>query len=514
MRRVRIRGSILVVGLSSLVVSLTASDWPQYRGPLHDGSSPETLRTDWNLTPPTVLWRKALEPAWSSISVQHGRAYTQVNRRMNGESREVCLALDAATGAELWSANLDTAYYPDGGTGRNDGPRSTPTVDGDRVYVLTSYLKLYCLRADNGAVIWRRDFLGEFPGNEVIDWQNAASPLLVGDFLYLNSNVPGARLTAVRTSDGVTAWSRESDRMTHATPTYATIADVPQVVFLTARGLVGVAPESGAVLWRYEFSPSATSTAATPVVADDVVYASCAYALGAWTARITRSGGAFDVTQTDFKRSSSYQNHWATPVHHQGHLYSVVERSFRSLACFDLTSRSNRWITSTVGSGNPGFASLIKVGGKILVLTEGGELVLLEPNAADYTEIGRFQALSGICWNHPAFSEGRIFARSDAEMVVLDVAPPVPPLPQLRLLAERGPDADQVRLRILAANDGDLPDGGSSRIVLQRSPVPGAGGLEWTEHGATWTVVDGAWMTDIPLSPEPSLFRVAERPRS
>lgn len=488
----------------------TAADWPQYRGPQHDGSSPETLRTDWAQNPPRVVWRKTVSPAWSSLTVHDGRVFTQGNRRLANASREVCVALNADTGQELWATNLDQASYPDAGTGNTDGPRSTPTVDGDRVYVFTSYLKLFCLRTDTGAVVWSRDFMAEFPGTEVIPWQNAASPLLVGDLLYLNSNVTGRRLTAVRKTDGTTVWSGQSDGMTHATPTYATLAGTPQVIFLTARGLVGVTPETGGVLWRYEFSPSSTSTAATPVVADDYVYASCAYALGAWTARITRSGNTFQVGQTDFKRSSSYQNHWATPVHHDGALYSVVERSFRSLACFDLTGRTNHWITTTVGSGNPGFASLIKVGNHLLVLTEHGELVLLEPNTTAYTELARFQALNGTCWNHPAFSRGRIYARSNTEMVALDVATSAPPLPAMHLAAERLPNDGRLRLRVTTLDQSPLTLTEAARLQIQLSPPPGNDGLNWQPAGLVFNALNDALEVEMPAPTESRYFRVAE----
>jgi outer membrane protein assembly factor BamB len=482
---------------------LRAEDWPQYRGPNHDGSSAETLRTNWAQQPPEVVWKKAIEPGWSSITVGGGRAFTQVNRRLSGEPREVCIALNTDTGAELWAASLDQAYYPHAGTGSTDGPRSTPTVDGDRVFVFTSYLKLYCLRADNGEVAWSRDFIAEFPGTDVIAWQNAASPLIVGDLIFLNSNVDNQRLMAVRKSDGSIVWKGQNDTMTHATPVYATIAGTPQVIFLTLRGLVGVNPETGAVLWRYSFTPSSTSTAATPVVADDYVYASCAYSKGAWTARVTKSGDQFSAEQTDYTQSNnSYQNHWATPVHHEGFLYSIVERSFNSLACFSLAGRTNRWITSTVGSGNPGYASLIKVGGKLLVLTEPGELVLLEPNPEDYTEIARYRALSGTCWNHPAFSNGRIYARSSSQIVALDVTAVLPPLPPLMLAASLQPSGDQLHLEVAAQNGAALDAAAASRIELQATPSLADGVLAWTSLDISFTASGGKLQAELALSAE------------
>lgn len=502
------------VVLASLVAGggLRAADWPQYRGPNHDGSSPETLRTNWAAVPPKVVWKKAISPAWSSITVSGGRAFTQVNRRLSGQAREICVALNADTGAELWATPLDDADYPDAGTGSTDGPRSTPTVEGDRVYVLTSYLKLFCLRADTGAVVWSRDFVAEFPGTEVIDWQSAASPLLVGDLIFLNSNVAGRKLMAVRKSDGVTVWSGQTDTMTHASPTFATIAGTPQVVFLTARGLVGVTPETGGVLWRHGFTPSATSTAASPVVANDYVYASCAYALGAWTARVTKSGNTFSVGQTDYKRSSSYQNHWATPVHHDGYLYSVIERGSHSFACFSLAGRTNTWISTTVGSGNPGYASLIKVGGKLLVLTEPGELVLLEPNPAAYTEIARYQALTGTSWNHPAFANGRIYARSDTQIVALDVAAAVAPLPALRLSAELLPDLGRWKLRVTAENQSPLTAAEAARVQLQLAASPGADAPAWQISATAFTAQGGGLEAELPVPADSTWARVVERP--
>ena len=497
--------------LLGFLTPVTAADWPQYRGLHHDGSSLESIRTDWAIMPPKVLWKRSIEPGWSSITVRNGRAFTQVNRQVAGQSREVCVALNADTGAELWAADLDVASYPDAGTGSTDGPRSTPSIDSDQVYVLTSYLKLYALRVDTGAVVWSRDFLAEFAGNSVIHWQNAASPLVVGDLIFLNSNVAGQRLTAVRKSDGVTVWSGQGDMMTHASPVYATLAGVPQVVFLTALGLVGVTPETGNVLWRYRFTPSITSAAASPVVAGDFIYASCAYSMGAWTARVTYDGDSFSVGEADFKRSSSYQNHWATPVHHEGYLYGVVERGSRSLACFSLAGRTNTWVTGTVGSGNPGFASLIKVGSKLLVLTESGELVLLEPNPMAYTELSRYQALSGASWNHPAYSNGRLYARSNVEIIALELAPTQPPIPALWLTAELLPGLGRLRLQVTTIDGTPLTLAEAARLKLETASVPSTSITDWGSSAVVFEVVAGSLSAELPVPVESTFFRIREQ---
>lgn len=491
--------ALLLASIAGLALPRArAAEWQQYRGPNHDGSTAESLRTDWAASPPKVLWKKSIAPAWSTFSISQGKLFTQAARSNGSTDREYCIALDAATGTELWARELDAADYPDAGTGDTDGPRSTPTVDGDRVYVFTSYLKLYCLRADTGAVVWKRDFIQEFPGTTVIDWQNAASPLLVGDLLYVNSNVSNRRLMAIHKLDGVTAWSTQDDRMTHASPVYATLGDRPQVLFLTAKGLVGVTPDTGSVLWRHSFTPSSTSTAASPIASGDIVYASCAYALGAWTARVTGSGNSFSVSATDYKRGSAYQNHWATPVAHNGYVYGIVENGFRSLACFNLSGRTNRWITQSVGGQNPGYGSLIKVGGKLLVLTERGRLVLLEPNPEKYDEIARFDVLSGTCWNHPIFSNGRLYARSSTQMVAVDLAPPTVALPPLEVSAQWLPETKRLRVEARAADASVLNPAAAPRLELQTRPTLAAA-ASWTAAPLEFTAANGAFIAELPL---------------
>jgi outer membrane protein assembly factor BamB len=503
----------LTLGLGAL--SLHAVDWPQYRGPFHDGSTTDAIRTNWSVQPPRVLWRRALEPGWSSPMVVGQRLYTQIQRTTAAGKREFCVALSAVTGQELWARDLDRAQYSDlaGYDDAFDGPRSTPSVDGAFVYVLTSYLKLYCLRADTGQQVWRRDFLAEFPGTSVIGWENAGSPLVIGDHLYLNANTSPQRLTAVRKSDGQTVWRQHDYGMTHATPVYAELAGVPQILFLTVNGLVSTDPGSGAELWRHAFTPAPTSTAATPVVFGNGVYSSAAYGKGAWFARVTKNGAAFSVNSTEFKAGSSYMNHWATPVAYQGFQYGIVERSGRSLACLDLTTRNNRWSTPNVGSGTVGFGSVIRADQVLLVLTEAGELVLVQPNPAAYTELGRFPALTRpdteiqpLCWNHPTVVNGVVYARGSLEITALEVAPPRVPLPPLRLGATLT-GTGGLSLRVTGVGAG-LPADAAGRLAVERvQELPGVPG-GWQRVPATFVVREGGLEAELETSPDAAYFRV------
>lgn len=411
------------------VWSAAGEAWTHYRGPRHDGISKESIRTDWSKVSPKVKWRVNLGPALSSMSIAGGQAFTQVQRQVPGfsEPQECVLALDGATGRELWATSVGRADYPDGGVGDGDGPRSTPVVDEGSVYVLTTYLRLVSLDAASGAVRWSRDMVTEFNAS-VIAWQNAASPLVIGDLVVINGNASNQRLMAFRKSDGTLVWKGQNDRMTQATPVSATVAGVPQVIFFAQSGLVSVDPSSGAVLWRYAFSYS-TSTAASPVVAGDLVYCSAAYGVGSGVVRIAQAQGGWEANQV-WRGRGQHMNHWATPVHHEGHLYGIFGQSLVTLRCVELVTGAEKWRVGDVGTGG-----VLMVSGLVLVLTEDGQLVLVEPNPAAYTEVGRVRATTrGKCWNVPAVSDGRIYVRSTEEAVCVDVAVELPD-PNLKSMA-------------------------------------------------------------------------------
>jgi outer membrane protein assembly factor BamB len=446
------------------------------------------------------------------MAVVGGRVFTQVRRSLNNAQREFCVCLDAVTGDELWATEVDVADYTDlsGYPNAMDGPRSTPTVQSDRVYVLTSHLRLLSLRANDGTVVWTRDFPAEL-NSSLIPWESAASPLIVGDLIYLNANATGRRLTAIRATDGTTAWAGEDDVMTHATPVYGRIFDTDQVIFLTHSGLVAVAPDGGKVLWRLGFTPSSTSTAASPAIVGDAVWASAAYASGTWVASVSRQGTNFTASELWHQQGTAYQSHWSTPVTHEGFLYAVPSPSSPQgrLACFDPATGLNRWTQTTVGSGNIGFGSLIKAGGLLVVLTESGELVLVNPDPDRYAEVAKFQVLAQYCWNHVALSNGRIYARSTSlspEIVAVDVAPPVAALPALKLAAEISDGSESLTLIIRAADATDLNSGGTGSVELLSSTNLFAPSSQWSVVGAALLATNGTWITDLPLGNEPGRF--------
>ncbi len=401
-----------------------AADWPQYRGPDQRGISPEDLELNWPPDGPKVLWRIPTKNGFSSFSIAGGKAFTQVNRVLDGRPREVCLALDALTGKELWFADLGVGEYPgggdDGAKGNNggDGPRSTPTVDGGMVYVLTQDIVLHCLDAETGKAIWTRNVIRDNAGRN-IGWNSAASPVVDGDLIFVGGGGPGESLLAIHKKTGDVVWKGEDEIITHSTPIVATIKGERQVVFFVKSGLISLAARDGRFLWRYPFSFS-VSTAISPVFYGDIVYCSAGYGVGSAACRVTRKGEEFAVQELwKISGDGKVANHWSTPVCKDGYLYGMF--SFKKygvgpLKCVELATGKIRWEKRGFGAGN-----VILVNDRILALSDDGHLVIVEATPTAYKEIARTKVVTGKCWSTPALSDGRIYVRSTKEGVCLDL---------------------------------------------------------------------------------------------
>lgn len=414
-----------------------AADWPQYRGPNHDAVSTERINKQWSGSVTNPVWLVYLTNGLTSLTVSDGRVFTQVAGDLDdfGQThKEFCVALSATNGDVLWTTEVDAQgnsqalnprLYPNGGVGYgDDGPRSTPTVDGGSVYVLSSYLKLYRLNATNGAVIWSTNLLQGF-GGYVIAWQNAASPLLEDGLIFVNANCGTSNLMAFNASDGTVAWRSQDAGMTHSTPVLATIHGVRQLIFITQSGLVALNPQTGEPLWRFAFPYNGTSLAASPVVSGDIVFLTADYGSGSAAARIVNSNSTLVATQ--LWRSYTLDSHWMTPVCYQGALFGqfIPDDDSAALRCIDITSGETKWAVGGFGRG-----STMLVGTNLLVITEHGDLVLAVASTNAYVELGRFQAIPGFnanankCWNALAVSDGQVYVRSTAYAARFDLSMP------------------------------------------------------------------------------------------
>jgi len=424
MRRKSFMFMITAALTGALAGSAGATDWSQFRGPNHDGSSPEKILTTWPSTGLHPVWKQPMTDGFSAISLGGGKAFTLEARDVNGATEEVCVALNADTGRELWAVPLGIAKYDGGGekgtpdNSGGDGPRSTPTYDGGKVYTYSSQMILKCMDAANGQQIWACDIKHEHAGAN-ITWESAASPLIDGDLVYVAGGGAGQALLAFDKNDGHVVWKGQDDKMTQSTPVAATILGVRQVIFFTQKGLVSVLPDTGAVLWRFPFRYN-VSSAISPVVCGDIVYCSAAYSVGTSACKISKSADGFAAEQIWHQPFIVLANHWSTPVYSQGYIYGISGQAKfgkAPLVCVEAATGKVLWSQSGFG---PGGCTLVD--GSVLVLSDAGDLVLVKATPDSYQEEARSHVLAGKCWNAASVSNGRIYARSTREGASVDVS--------------------------------------------------------------------------------------------
>jgi outer membrane protein assembly factor BamB len=417
--------AIAALFIGTICAGARGSDWPQFRGPTHDGASAEKILAKWPASGLTEVWKVPLTDGFSSFAVADGKAFTLVTREVEGANQEVCVALDSKTGKELWAMPLGIAKFDGGGDNGapdnkgGDGPRSTPAYDDGKVYTYSSRMVLKCFDAETGKVDWSVDMIKDHGGRN-IHWENAASPLIEGDLVYVVGGGAGESLVAFDKKDGKVVWKGQDDGLTQSTPIAATILGERQVIFFTQAGLVSVMPKTGDVLWRFPFQYK-TSTAISPVVSGDIVYCSAAYGVGAGACMIAKADGKFTATELWKQPANVIASHWATPVCHDGYLYGLFGQARFAkapLECVDMKTGKVLWSQEGFGPGGLTF-----VDGHVLVLSDAGDLVLVKASPAAYTETARSHVLAGKCWNVAAVSDGEVYARSTKEGVCVKVAP-------------------------------------------------------------------------------------------
>lgn len=416
MYRYRLLNSIplVAIGLAVLLAAnlAAAADWPRFRGPEDNGTTPERIDPHWGAAGPKVLWKIPLGASFGSFSTGGGKLYVVEKHGDN----EAISAFDPATGNRLWQRDIDkTIYDREGG----DGPRSTAAWDSGKLYALSTYLKLLCLDPSDGRVIWQHELLNEF-GGQKLGWGSAASPLVDGNIVFVCSGARGQSLMAFDKNTGQIAWKGQDDPMTHATPIVGSVLDVRQVIFFTQKGLVSVVPQTGQVLWRQPFRYN-VSTAASPVICgEDIVYCTAGYGSGTAAYRISRTAEGFKSTELWLKHSNHLVNQWSTPVYKDGFLYGVYgfkEFATEPLKCIDVLTGKEKWAREGMGQGQ-----VIMAGGVLIVQCDYGDVVLVQPMPDGYHEIARCHPWDGRpkCWTDPAVANGRIYLRSQTGGICLD----------------------------------------------------------------------------------------------
>lgn len=386
-----------------------SGDWPQWRGPHRDGVSAETgLLATWPESGPTLLWEQPVGKGYSSLAIAAGRVFTLMQDGPN----ESAICWDAATGAELWRFSYPAKYR----NAYGDGPRATPTVDGDRVYVVGATGIMHCLKTHPrdraGEMIWRHDLLDEF-GAANLQWGVSFSPLVHDGLVYSNPGGPdGKSMAALDKLTGKLRWQAGDEQAGYSSPVAAVIAGRPQVVFFTAAGLVGLTPDRGEVLWRFSWETSYGANVATPIVVRDYIFVSSGYNRGCAVVRIDKSGPEFRASRV--YENKNMRNHFSSSVFFKDHVYGFNETL---LTCLEFRTGKVKWKQRGLDKG-----SLLIADGALVILGEDGKLALADAVPDGYREKASFQVSQERCWTMPALANGRLYIRDQHKVRCLDVS--------------------------------------------------------------------------------------------
>jgi outer membrane protein assembly factor BamB len=384
---------------------LRADDWPNWRGPNHNGISTESgWLAKWPAEGPPQLWKTSVGLGFSSIAVCKGRAYTMGNEK----DTDTVFCFDAETGKLIWKYShpcpTDPHYY-EGGTS------ATPTVEGNRVFTLGKNGDLFCFAADDGKIVWSNNIAKEL-SLEVPMWGFASSALIEGKLLLLNVGTCGA---AFDKSSGKVVWTTGTASSGYSTPVPCSFGGKPALALMTGSGAAGVDMATGGKLWQYPLKADYNLNVADPVIAGDRVFISSSYAHTGALLQF-QAGTAKAVWQ-----NGNMRNQVNSSVLVDGFLYGVDgvagPSPNASLKCVDLQNGAVKWNYPDLGGG-----SLMVADGKIIALSDKGELFTAAASPQGFTPISRVQVLGGRCWTVPVLANGRLYCRNaKGDLLCLDV---------------------------------------------------------------------------------------------
>jgi outer membrane protein assembly factor BamB len=393
----RSAASILLLVTPLATAQPAGDEWPQLLGPERNA----VYRGRWSEKSSFAsLWTKAIGEGFSAPVVAQGRLL--LFHRQN--DKEILDSLDPATGKTQWSASYPTTYRDD--FGFSEGPRATPTVDGDLVFTYGAEGTLQCVNGKTGARVWQLDARQAF-GIRKEYFGTGCSPLIDGNRLLMNiGGAAGAGIIALDKLTGKVLWKALNHESGYSSPVAATIGGARHALFFTREGLVDADPATGRIRWRARMA--ASINAAVPVVVGDEVFVSASYGTGAALWKI-QGDKATQVWASD----EALSNHYATSIYKDGYLYGFHGRQEQGqeLRCVEWKTGKVKWSVPSLGAG-----SVTLAGTHLFVLKEDGELLIAPADPKGFHAVKKVKVSPAGLRAYPALAGGRLYVRTDREL--------------------------------------------------------------------------------------------------
>lgn len=424
MRRFALYSTLAAFSAIAFAASSPASfDWPQWQGPDRNAISKESgLLKEWPQAGPPLAWKiTGLGGGDGTPSVAAGKIFGMSNRGAD----EVVWALSEKDGKTLWVTRLGPAFNQSWPQSK-EGPGCTPTVDGERLYVLGLGGNLVCLQTRDGKIVWQRSLVSDFGGSVPV-WSYRESPLVDGDKVICTPGGPEATIAALDKLTGKTIWKSkvpDSPGAAYASAIAIDFEGQRQYVQFTARAVVGVAASDGKFLWQYErASNSHGINCSTPIYHDGLVFAASAYDNGGGLVKLSKAAnGAIKAEEIYF--SDRMQNHHGGMIVFEGYLYGANGGNAGGyLACLDFQTGNVMW-DERRGEKRAPKGSIAFADGRLYYRLEDGTMLLIEPSPKQYLERGRFVQPGRSkqpAWAHPVIANGKLYLRDQDALLCYDV---------------------------------------------------------------------------------------------
>jgi len=407
------REAVLGLALFLAIGGSVAADaeWAQWQGPNRDNKSPDTgLLKQWPAGGPKILWTaKGLGIGFSTVAVSEGMIYCTGIR----DRTDVIRAFDM-NGRDKWTAENGPGWMGD-----YPGARATPTIDDGLLYVLSGRGRLGCFDAKTGTEKWAVQVTSKFRGR-VPTWGYAESVLVDGEKVICTPGGPRAGVVALNKKTGATVWTAtgSSDKPGYCAPIVFEHGGVRQIATMTANEAIGIAPETGNVLWRYPHKTSYDVHATSLVFHKGSIYGTSGYGSGGFKLDLKVVGGKVQVTEkwTD----KNLDDHHGGIVLLDGYIYGPDHR--RSWVCLDFETGALKYKVRGVGKGSLTYAE-----GMLYCFSERGTMGLVKATPTGHEVISKFRVPSGgrgRYWAHPVVIGGRLYVRHADNLYAYDVKAP------------------------------------------------------------------------------------------